>query len=552
MVLLPGFAYGGMEHAGATFLREDSMLFRTAPTDTDRFNRSITLLHELAHQWFGDFATMRWFDDLWLKEGFAQYMAFRTMAAIAPEQPVWKRFYQSIKPAAYGIDITQGTTPIYQDIQNLKDAKSAYGAIVYSKAPALLRQLAYLLGDESFRDGLRIYLREHSYGNAEWNDLVAALQRASHQNLTAWARDWIRRRGVPEVRTTWSCDGNGHLQHLSLTQRNVLGEGGTWPIATEVLLAYHAGPGQKIRVQFSTERTEVSEASGKACPDYVFANHDDHAYGLFLLDSRSREYTMQHLTSVADSFERTLLWGAFWDAVRFIELDPRSYLRLSMAQIPAEHDEAQVQSLGGRTAVALHDYVSPEARAELNQPFERIAIDRMLHSPEEGLRIMWFRNLRAWADDATALDELRDLLDGKASVPGVALRPLDRWSMVATLMAHHYKEADRIYSAEKQRDHTGEGLKYSYVAGAAKPDGATKQWYFARFRLESFAAGRLGGAKPWHVQLLEPVRTDAALSAARTGRSTANEAAAQNLLCSGLAECVYWRAEFSSLRRCHP
>ncbi len=178
MVLLPGFPFGGMEHAGATYLNEDSVLFRSAPTADDRFARDTLLLHELAHQWFGDLTTMRWFDDLWLKEGFAQYMAYRALATLKPEQNVWAHFYQQIKPAAYGIDVTKGTTPIYQNIANLKDAKSAYGAIVYSKAPALLKQLAYLIGDDAFRNGLRLYLREHLYANAQWSDLVGAFERA--------------------------------------------------------------------------------------------------------------------------------------------------------------------------------------------------------------------------------------------------------------------------------------------------------------------------------------------------------------------------------------
>src|SRR5262249_19753785 len=150
MVMIPGFAYGGMEHAGATFLREESIIFRTAPTHSDHLGRDILLLHELTHQWFGDLVTMRWFDDLWLKEGFAQYMAYHALADLKPKENIWKRFYQSIKPAAYAIDATKGTTPIYQDIANLKDAKSAYGAIVYSKAPGVLKQLAFVVGDDQF------------------------------------------------------------------------------------------------------------------------------------------------------------------------------------------------------------------------------------------------------------------------------------------------------------------------------------------------------------------------------------------------------------------
>ncbi|HWC15503.1 MAG TPA: M1 family aminopeptidase, partial [Terriglobales bacterium] len=235
LVLIPGFAYGGMEHAGATFLREESVLFRSAPTHSDRIGRDLLTLHELTHQWFGDFTTMRWFDDLWLKEGFAQYMAYRTLDALKPDEHMWQRFYLSIKPAAYAIDSTLGTTPIYQDVDNLQNAKSAYGAIVYSKAPGLLRQLAFILGDDHFRDGLRIYLKEHQYGNAEWNNLVQAFERSSGRKLTQWAEAWIRRRGMPQVDVSWVCSG-GRLSTLSLAQRNVLNEGGLWPIATQILL----------------------------------------------------------------------------------------------------------------------------------------------------------------------------------------------------------------------------------------------------------------------------------------------------------------------------
>src|SRR5262245_25465745 len=199
MVMLPGFAYGGMEHAGATFLREESILFRTAPTHSDRLNRDILLLHELTHQWFGDLVTMRWFDDLWLKEGFAQYMAYHALADLKPNENVWKRFYQAIKPAAYAIDSTQGTTPIYQEIPNLKDAKSAYGAIVYSKAPGVIKQLAFVTGEDAFREGLRFYLKEHTFANAEWSDLVHALERSSQKTLREWADAWIKHRGMPQV-----------------------------------------------------------------------------------------------------------------------------------------------------------------------------------------------------------------------------------------------------------------------------------------------------------------------------------------------------------------
>ncbi len=264
-------AYGGMEHAGATFLREESVLFRTAPTHTDLLGRDILLLHELTHQWFGDLTTMRWFDDLWLKEGFAQYMAFQTLASLKPRENIWKRFYESIKPAAYAIDSTQGTTPVYQDIPNLKDAKSAYGAIVYSKAPAVLKQLAFLLGPENFRNGLRLYLKEHAYSSAQWTDLVQAFEQVSAQPLGHWAEIWIHHRGMPQVDVAWSCEGN-RLSRLSLSQHDVLGTGVIWPISTQVLLSYPKDESIRIRVNLDQQSMEVAEAVRKPCPQLVFAN----------------------------------------------------------------------------------------------------------------------------------------------------------------------------------------------------------------------------------------------------------------------------------------
>jgi len=507
MVLLPGFAYGGMEHAGATFLNEDAMLFRTAPTDTDRFNRAITILHELAHQWFGDFTTMRWFDDLWLKEGFAQFMAYRTMAALAPDQNVWKRFYQSIKPAAYAIDVTQGTTPIYQDIPNLKDAKSAYGAIVYSKAPGLLKQLAYMLGDEPFRDGLRIYLREHTYSNAEWSDLVHAFERSSGQNLSEWARAWIRRRGMPQIRVTWSCDEQQRLATFTLTQHNVLGEGGTWPLATQILLGYASGEPIRVRAQMSEETAHVREAAGKPCPAYLYANDQDYAYGLFMLDDRSRDYATKHIGSLPDLFGRTLIWGSLWDSVRFAELAPREYLSVALRNTAQEPDEALVQSIGGNAAYALHHYAGADTRSQDTPQFEKLARDRMMNSSTQGLRIMWFRTLRSVAETPLGLNELKDLLNGKSSIPDVRLRPLDRWTIVAALLAEGDPQASAIYASEKQHDQTGDGQKYAYVAGAAKPDAATKKWYFDDYlhnpaRQEDWIEQSLGAFNFWNQSTL--------------------------------------------------
>jgi aminopeptidase N len=480
MVLIPGFPYGGMEHAGATFLREESVLFRTAPTHSDLLNRDILVLHELTHQWFGDLVTMRWFDDLWLKEGFAQYMAFQTLAALEPNENVWKRFYESIKPDAYAIDSTKGTTPIYQEIPNLEDAKSAYGAIVYSKAPAVLKQLAFVLGEDKFRRGLQLYLNEYAYANAEWNDLVNAFQSVSGRPLGNWADMWIKHRGMPQVEVSWFCEG-GRLSGVSLSQQDVLGTAEIWPVAMQLGLNYPNRSPILMRVDLNEKTVGVPSLKGEPCPAFIFANDQDFAYARFLFDPRSRAAVIHQLGGIEDLFRRTLLWGSLWDSVRNAQLAPRDYLDPALNLLPHETDETLLRSLLSHSATALHRYVPAAARQAYVPKFEALAAERMVHADKQDLRIVWFRGLEAIAETPQGLAQLKAILNGHLVVPGVELRPLDRWNIVAVLLAHADPQGETFFAEEKRRDPGGDGQKYAYFAEAALPQAAVKSRYFSDF-----------------------------------------------------------------------
>ncbi len=477
LVLIPGLAYGGMEHAATTFLREESVLFRSVPTPSDKLQRAALVLHETAHQWFGDLVTMRWFDDLWLKEGFAQYMAYETLATIYPPEDIWKRFYQSFKPAAYMIDSTHGTTPIHQDIANLKDAKSAYGAIVYSKTPGILRQLGFVIGDAAFRDGVRLYLHEHEYGNAEWSDLVHAFERASGQRLGAWADAWIKQRGMPQVDADWSCSG-GRIDRFALRQRDVLGEDHTWPIRTEVLLNYAGRPAARVPVQLVSAERGEPDLVGRPCPDWIFANDRDYAYGRFLLDERSRTAVTAHIENIDDVFLRALLWGSLWDSVREVQIAPAEFLRLAIRALPSESDEAITQNLLAHVTTTFQRYLTEPQRSAIAPNLEALLKDRMRDAPELGLRILYYRAFRSIATTPAALAQLKDILAGKLAIPSLEIKPLDRWTMITALLAHSDPDAPALYRAEQQRDASGDGRKYAFVAGAAQPDPAIKKQYF--------------------------------------------------------------------------
>ncbi len=486
LVIVPEFAYRGMEHAGATFLREESVLFPTEPTANDFLSRANVIFHEAAHQWFGDLVTMRWFDDLWLKEGFAEFMSFKALEAIMPEFNAWKAFYERTKPAAYLTDATKGTTPIYQEIPNLSAAKSAYGNIVYRKAPSLLRQAEFYLGADKFQKAVQLFLKEHAYQNAEWADLVKAFEKTSGRKLDAWAAAWVVRRGMPEVRvrTSLLLPSKTYVV-VSLKQRNVLDEGGAWPMRLKVLAVYTDGTRdpETLTIEGDGEERAYSLDSSVFRRElaYIFANYEDYGYGRFLLDERSRNYVLGHLGKEKDDFLRALLWGSLWDSVREAELPPLDYIELAIKNLHIERDEVTAQSILNRVNIAFNAYLNAQQQKAVAPRLEQMLSDGMLKSEKQGLRITYFRAFQAMAMTDEARAKLKEILTGKLSVPGLTLRPRDRFDIITALMTRGDADAIALLEAQSKTDTTDDARRYAYASGAARGTAENKQKYFDAF-----------------------------------------------------------------------
>ncbi len=407
LVLIPEFPFGGMEHAGATFLREASVIFPTEPTKNDYVSRANVIFHEAAHQWFGDTVTMKWFDDLWLKEGFAEFMAYKTLSKVMPEYNAWKIFYERNKQAAYLTDSTKGTTPIYQEIANLSAAKSAYGNIVYRKAPSFLKQAEFYLGEDKFQIAVRAFLKKHEFKNAEWTDLVKEFETASKQDLKDWANVWVKQRGLPIIKTkacdvrSMKCNAmDGYAVLYELNQTGSIVENDYWQMSVNVLITDFKGKRSisKLKIgdydEYSKSKNTTSFTAYQDFnpPQFVFPNYQDYGYGIFLLDAKSRDYVLQNIQTEKDDFLRTMMWGALWDSVREGELDPKDYVELvikNFARSPAlrrkdaetnssknesrnvseepskdgttnigESDESTIQMLLGRVSTAMNYYLS--------------------------------------------------------------------------------------------------------------------------------------------------------------------------------------------------
>ncbi len=482
LVLIPEFAYGGMEHAGATFLREEGILFPSDPTANDIAARAELMLHEAAHQWFGDLVTMRWFDDLWLKEGFATFMAYKASEAIMPQTNAWKIFYQRTKPAAYATDVTKGTTPIFQEIPNLSAAKSAYGNIVYRKAPSLLRQAEFYLGADNFQHAIQLFVKDHAFANAEWSDLVRAFEQTSGQQLDHWADAWVKRRGMPDVRPALRLTKTGRIAALTLTQRDVLDEGGLWPMRLKILFAYTDAPPKTLTIKLNAApTTDVLEARGLRAPAWVFINDEDYGYGQFLLDPASRPHVLQQLGGVHDDFLRALLWGTLWDSVRAAELAPADYIALALRLLPAERDETITQSVLGRTQTAFNRYLSTEQQRALAPRLEALLAAQMLKAESAGLRITYFRAFQSIATTDAARAQLKQLLSGALAVPGMTLRTRDRFDLVTALFVHDDPDAPALLAKLAAQESSDDARRYAYAAAAAQGSADVKQKYFTAY-----------------------------------------------------------------------
>lgn len=499
-VLAPAFPFGGMEHPGAIMYNEDRFIFRERPTLPRRLGRFSTILHETAHQWFGDLVTMRWFDDLWLKEGFATYIAAKALADLEPASDAWKTFYQSNKPVAYGVDQTTGTTPLWQEMSNLDKAKSAYGAIVYNKAPSVLKQLDYLVGEAAFQKGVRAFLTRHAYANATWQDLLGSIGRAAGRPLDDFGRNFMLRPGMPTVETRLTVRA-GKIARLQLVQRPAqTSVSGTafWPMRTQVLLAYPDAPPVKLPVTLTATVTEVLGARGKPAPSFVFPNANDYGYFISLLDSSSVSALERGaIGAVRDGLLRAMLWGSLWDQVRDARMDPARFARLVLTELPAEKDEQIVPALLGRLERALRAYLPPERAAALRADAEGVLWDGAQDAGRPyGTRKAHLDAFIVLASTPEAVARMQTLLTAD-SAAGEPVRDPTRWSIVDRLLVLDHPDGPGALVMQAARDTTPDGRRRVFIAGAARRNSGVKADYFKRYFAdtslnEDWASGSLG------------------------------------------------------------
>ncbi|MFJ7907911.1 aminopeptidase N [Kitasatospora sp. NPDC096204] len=484
-LFVPEFNAGAMENAGAVTLR-DQYVFRSKVTDAAYEARAATILHELAHMWFGDLVTMEWWNDLWLNESFATY-AEAVCQAEAPGSRwphSWTTFANQMKTWAYRQDQLPSTHPIMADINDLEDVQVNFDGITYAKGASVLKQLVAYVGQDAFFQGVQAYFKRHAWGNTRLSDLLGALEEASGRDLKAWSKAWLETAGINVLRPAVTVNTDGEIESFAVLQEapalpaGAKGEAVLRPHRIAIGLYELNGDAlvrtDRIELDVDGPRTEVPELVGRHRPAVVLLNDDDLSYAKIRLDEDSLAVVTEHLGGFADSLPRALCWASAWDMTRDGELAARDYLSLALSGIGRESDIGVVQSVHRQVKLALDAYADPQWR---EQGLERwaAAAEEHLRAAEPGSdhQLAWARALASVARTDGQLDLLAGLLDGSVEVKGLAVDTELRWTLLVRLAATGRADEAAI-AAELERDNTAAGQEHAATCRAARPTAEAK------------------------------------------------------------------------------
>ncbi|MET9802859.1 aminopeptidase N [Streptomyces sp. NPDC006368] len=476
---VPEYNLGAMENPGMVTFREE-YIYRGKVTRAAYERRANVILHEMAHMWFGDLVTMRWWDDLWLKESFADFMGSFSLAEATRFTNSWVTFANNRKAWAYRADQLPSTHPITADIRDLEDAKLNFDGITYAKGAAVLKQLVAYAGREAFLEGARRYFKRHAYGNTRLGDLLSVLEETSGRDMTAWARSWLQTSGVNALTPTVTYGADGRVAELAVDQ-----DGAELRPHRAAVGLYRMEGGELVRyaraeVDITGERTVVAELAGAERPELVLVNDDDLTYCKIRFDDGSLATLRAHLGDLTDPLARALCWSALWNLTRDALLPARDFIRLVLDFAGRESDIGVLQMLHAWAQAALTHYAAPAWRERGGRLLAEGAL-RELRAAEPGSehQLTWARFFAATATTEADFTLLEELLEGSAKIDGLDVDQELRWSFLGPLAAHGRAD-ETVIGAELARDDTASGRRHQVRCLAARPSAAVKAQAWAQ------------------------------------------------------------------------
>ncbi len=477
-VFVPEYNGGAMENAGCVTLRDD-YIYRSRVTEASYEARDNTILHELSHMWFGDLVTMRWWDDLWLKESFAEFASHFSLSQSGddPDHP-WATFCNSRKTWAYRADQLPSTHPIAADMVDLEAVELNFDGITYAKGASVLRQLVAFVGLDEFLGGVRAYFADHAFGNTELNDLLTALHKSSGRDLGHWSAEWLEKAGVNTVRPRFELDDVGAYRSFAVDQTAPP----EWPTLRSHRIAiglYRLDGGtlrrtQRIETDISGAVTDIAELVGVSQPDLVLLNDDDLTYAKVRLDDRSLETLVENIHRLDSPLARAVCWGAAWDMCRDAELPAAAYVELALRGVGVESDLTAVGSVLGQGLKAAVDFTDPAITATVLDRWERGVLDLLeLAEPGSDHQVALAKAYPPAVSGAAGVARLRGWLDGDGVPDGLTIDASMRW-LIVTQLARLGAVDEAAIEVEAQADRTIMGAEQAAGARAALPSAEAK------------------------------------------------------------------------------
>ena len=466
-LFVPEYNMGAMENAGCVTFR-DELIFRSRQTIAAYEQRANTILHEMAHMWFGDLVTMKWWDDLWLNESFAEFAAHHSSSHATRFTDAWTGFTNNRKNWAYRQDQLPSTHPIAADNYDLHAVEANFDGITYAKGASALRQLVAWVGEKDFFAGLRAYFTKHAYGNTELADLLVELEKASGRELGDWSQEWLQTSGVNTLRADFDVDENDVFTRFAIEQTAIE----DYPVLRRHRIAiglYNRIEGQLVRTErFEVDvrgaSTPVNDLLDRQVPDLILLNDDDLTYAKIRLDHRSFETLVTSIGTFEDSLPRALCWGSAWDMTRDAELPASDFVELVLAGVGGESDLTAVAALLRQGQSAVNLFTADAARPDLAERWEA-GLRGLIKKAKEGSDHQ-LAFVRAYAGAASGPGYLRKLLDGK--LDGLEVDADLRWTLIKALA--RIGEADEQEIADElARDDTNSGREHAAAARAIRP-----------------------------------------------------------------------------------
>ena len=483
-LFVPEFNAGAMENAGAVTFTE-TYIFRSKVTDAIKERRVVTILHELAHMWFGDLVTMKWWNDLWLNESFAEWASTIATAEATEWHEAWTTFAAMEKSWAYKQDQLPSTHPVVATITDLEDVLVNFDGITYAKGGSVLKQLVAWVGIDAFFAGVSSYFKKHQWGNTELRDLLVELEASSGRDLTEWAKLWLETAGVNTLRPEIAVDEAGIITGFTVLQSAAAAFPTIRPHRLAIgLYTFNAANNlqngklvreHRIELDVDGEQTDVAELIGLARPDLVLLNDDDLAYAKIRLDDASLAVAIENLAGIESPLARSLVWGSVWDSTRDAETSPRSWVRLVLRNIASETESTTLRTVLGQVVLAATQYVAEEHRktavTEVGDALWLLAQNAEAGSDAQFQFVKFFASVAATDAHLSAIETLRD---GTAPFPGLDIDTDLGWELLIALVAGG-KAGPAEIDAALAIDNTATGAQSAAHARAAIPTAEGKQ-----------------------------------------------------------------------------